>query len=60
MTRDETHPATSRVDDLVERVDDMDGARVVGDMDVHPDGESWLVTMRVEIAPDVGELLGED
>ena len=60
MTDDETHPATPPLDDLVEHVDGLGGARVVGDMDVHPDGESWLVTMRVELTPDVGRTLGED
>ena len=59
MTSDEMHPATPALDDLIEHVDDGDGTRVVGDIDVHPDGESWLVTLRVQLEPDFARAFGE-
>lgn len=59
MTSDEMHPATPALEDLIEHIEDKDGADVVGDIDVHPDGESWLVTMRVELEPDVTQVFGD-
>lgn len=60
MTSDEMHPATPALDELIEHIDEMEGTQVVGDMDVHPDGEAWLVTLHVELEPDFTHVFGEN